>query len=67
MHTFKYKSDNVQNDNITKLKNLQTIKNIIGDDGTVLSLNVTFLKIFFCRAEIESNIDGYVRPQADTP
>ena len=56
MHTFKYKRNNVQNDNITKLKNLQTIK--MGDDGAVLSLNVTILKVFFCRAEIESNIDG---------
>ena len=27
MHTVKYKRNNVQNDNITKLKNLQTIKN----------------------------------------
>ena len=45
MHTFKYKRNNVQNDIITKLKNLQTIK--IGDDGDILSLNVTILKIFF--------------------
>ena len=56
MHTFKYKRNNVQTDNTTKRTCKQSK---IGDDRAVLSLNVqTILKIFLCRAEIESNING---------
>ena len=54
MHIFKYKRTMCKMIISLNLRTCRQSK--IGDDGAVLSLNVTILKVFFCRAEIESNI-----------